>query len=106
MASEPFRQLSISRSVFEGMLWHALAENPLECCGLLAGVIRPDGVGEVRLRYPLLNAAASPIEFESESRSHFSADKDIRRRTVLTPRWRPPASAAHRYHGGYCHEPY
>jgi proteasome lid subunit RPN8/RPN11 len=61
------------------MLWHALAESPLECCGLLAGVIRADGVGEVRLRYPLVNAAASPIEFESEPRSLFSADKDIRR---------------------------
>ena len=61
------------------MLWHALAEQPLECCGLLAGVIRDDGVGEVRLRYPLLNAAASPTEFESESKSHLSADRDIRR---------------------------
>jgi proteasome lid subunit RPN8/RPN11 len=60
------------------MLWHALAERPLECCGLLAGVIREDGVGEVRLRYPLLNAAASPVEFEGEPRSHISADRDIR----------------------------
>jgi proteasome lid subunit RPN8/RPN11 len=56
-----------------------MTERPLECCGLLAGVIREDGVGEVRLRYPLLNAAASPIEFESEPKSHFSADRDIRR---------------------------
>lgn len=31
----------------------------------------------VRLRYPLVNAAASPVEFESEPRSHFSADRDI-----------------------------
>jgi proteasome lid subunit RPN8/RPN11 len=61
------------------MRWHALAESPLECCGLLAGVIRTDGVGEVRLRYPLVNAAASPVEFESEPRSHFSADRDINR---------------------------
>jgi proteasome lid subunit RPN8/RPN11 len=62
------------------MLWHALAERPLECCGLLAGVVREDGVGEVRLRYPLLNAAASPIEFESEPRSLISAYRDICRR--------------------------
>jgi proteasome lid subunit RPN8/RPN11 len=61
------------------MLWQARAESPLECCGLLAGVITPDGVGEVRLRYPLVNAAASPVEFESEPRSHFSADRDINR---------------------------
>jgi proteasome lid subunit RPN8/RPN11 len=61
------------------MLWQARAESPLECCGLLAGVITLDGVGEVRLRYPLVNAAASPVEFESEPRSHFSADRDINR---------------------------
>lgn len=79
MASPPFRLLTLPRSVYEGMLWHALAERPLECCGLLAGAIREDGVGEVRLRYPLINAAASPVEFESEPCSHFSADRDIRR---------------------------
>ncbi|HTU91702.1 MAG TPA: M67 family metallopeptidase [Gemmataceae bacterium] len=79
MASNRFRLLNIPRTVYGGMLWHALAERPLECCGLLAGVVREDGVGEVLLRYPLLNAAASPVEFESEPRSHFSADRDIRR---------------------------
>lgn len=79
MPTDRFHSLSIPLSVYEGMLWHARAENPLECCGLLAGVIREDGIGEVRLRYPLINAAASPIEFESEPRSHFSADRDIRR---------------------------
>lgn len=61
------------------MLWHARAEQPLECCGLLAGVIRSDGVGVVRLRYPLGNAAVSPREFESEPASLFSAHRDIRR---------------------------
>lgn len=79
MSSDRFRLLSLPRSVYEGMLWHALAEQPLECCGLLAGVVREDGVGEVRLRYPLLNAAASPVEFESEPRSIFSAHRDILR---------------------------
>ena len=79
MVSTSFRLLIMSRSVYEGMLWHALAERPLECCGLLAGVIRDDGIGEVWLRYPLLNAAASPVEFESDAASHFSAWNDIRR---------------------------
>lgn len=79
MPSARFHVLNIPRPVYEGMIWHALAAEPLECCGLLAGVIREDGVGLVRLRYPLLNAAASPVEFESEPRSHFSADRDIRR---------------------------
>jgi proteasome lid subunit RPN8/RPN11 len=79
MTSPPFSILHLPRSVYEGMLWHARAEQPLECCGLLAGIIREDGIGEVRLRYPLLNAAASPVEFASEPKSHFSADRDIRR---------------------------
>lgn len=79
MASQPFQILLLSRSTYEGIIWHALAERPLECCGLLAGSIRGDGVGEVRLRYPLLNAAASPVAFESDPQSHFSADRDIRR---------------------------
>lgn len=61
------------------MIWQAVAEAPLECCGLLAGVIGADGVGSVRLRYPLVNALASPIEFESDADSLFSAWKDIRR---------------------------
>ncbi len=74
-----FHQLSIPRSVYEGMLWHARAEQPLECCGFLAGVVREDGVGDVRLRYPLLNAAASAVEYDAETRSLFSACKDIRR---------------------------
>jgi [CysO sulfur-carrier protein]-S-L-cysteine hydrolase len=79
MSLQRFQRLILPRSVYEGMLWHALAERPLECCGLLAGVIREDGTAEVRLRYPLINAAASPVEFESEPHSHFSADRDIRR---------------------------
>jgi proteasome lid subunit RPN8/RPN11 len=61
------------------MVAHAQAERPLECCGLLAGVIRADGVGEARRGYPLVNAAASPTEFESEPRSHIAADRDMRR---------------------------
>jgi proteasome lid subunit RPN8/RPN11 len=64
------------------MLWHARAEAPRECCGLLAGVIRADGTGEARLRYPLLNALASPVEFESEPVSLFSAWNDIRRQRL------------------------
>jgi len=61
------------------MLWHAQAETPCECCGLLAGMIRVDGTGEARLRYPLVNALASPVEFESDPASLFSAWNDIRR---------------------------
>ncbi len=83
MSSGRFTHLSIPRSVYEGMLCHALAERPLECCGLLAGVIRADGIGEVRLRYPLLNAAASPVEFLSDPASIHSAVRDIRRQKLV-----------------------
>jgi proteasome lid subunit RPN8/RPN11 len=64
------------------MLWHALAESPLECCGLLAGVIHTDGTAEVRLRYPILNALRSPVEFESDPASLLSAWNDIRRQEL------------------------
>jgi len=64
------------------MLWQARAESPLECCGLLSGVISSDGVAEVRLRYPLVNAAASPVEFESEPASLLSAWNDINRQKL------------------------
>lgn len=82
MPSPLFQQLSIPRSVYEGMLWHARAEQPLECCGFLAGVVHEDVIGEVRLRYPLLNAAASAVEYAAEERSLFSAWKDIRRQDM------------------------
>jgi [CysO sulfur-carrier protein]-S-L-cysteine hydrolase len=80
MDPPPFHLLNISRSVYEGMLEHALAERPLECCGLLAGLIQKDGTGLVERRYPLVNAAASPVEFESEPRGMFAAVRDIDRR--------------------------
>jgi proteasome lid subunit RPN8/RPN11 len=64
------------------MVWHARAEYPLECCGFLAGMVRADGVGEVRLRYPLLNAAASPVEFMSDPASLLSAVHDIERQRL------------------------
>jgi len=79
MAPAPFRVLRIPRTLYEGMLKQALAERPNECCGLLAGGV-VGGAGVVRHRYPLLNAAASPVLFESDPRSTFDADRDMRGR--------------------------
>jgi proteasome lid subunit RPN8/RPN11 len=61
------------------MLAQAAAERPLECCGLLAGP-PADGGPELRVvrHYPLVNAAASSVEYESESHSIIAADKDMR----------------------------
>src|SRR5262245_45099121 len=51
--------LRLPRRIYEEMVAQAVEEVPNECCGLLAG--RP---GEpVARRYPLVNAAASPVEY-------------------------------------------
>src|SRR5258708_4490971 len=56
------------------MVAQALAERPNECCGLLAGT-----GGRAVSRYPLVNAAQFPaIEYLSEPRSMFAADRAIR----------------------------
>lgn len=80
--SKPYR-LDLPRTLYQEMLDQARAELPNECCGLLAGTIRPGtapgqlAVGEVQRRYPLVNERASPTEFFSEPRSMFQATRDI-----------------------------
>ena len=59
------------------MIQHAQAELPNECCGLLAGV-RAKGTLRVLTWYPLVNEAASPVEYRSEPRSMFEAIKAMR----------------------------
>ena len=67
------------------MLSHAKAELPNECCGLLAGrtpeerAMPGDPVARVQACYPLVNAAASPVEYLSEPRSIFEAVREMRR---------------------------
>jgi proteasome lid subunit RPN8/RPN11 len=74
--SAPFR-LVTPRPIYEAVLAHARAELPAECCGLLAGIIAGD-VGRVTMHLPLVNALASPTEYESEPRSMFAAHKAMR----------------------------
>ena len=59
------------------MVQHARTELPNECCGLLAGV-REGTALRVLARHPLVNEAASPIEYRSEPRSMFEAVKAMR----------------------------
>lgn len=59
------------------MLAHARAELPAECCGLLAGTIA-DGIGRATLHLPLVNALASPTEYESDPPSMLAAHKAMR----------------------------
>jgi proteasome lid subunit RPN8/RPN11 len=79
--STPFR-LQVPRALVEDMVAQAVAELPNECCGLLAGLVADAGsirVGRVLRHYPLVNAAASPTAYLSDSRSLFDAHKDMRR---------------------------
>jgi proteasome lid subunit RPN8/RPN11 len=81
----PFR-LRIPRSLYDQIAAHAASEFPNECCGLIAGR-RDDSVGNsphlpgalaVRI-FPLINEAASPVEYLSEPRSMFEAVREMQR---------------------------
>ena len=69
--------LLLPRQFYGAILKQARTELPNECCGLLAGV-REGDVLRVEKVYPLVNEAASPVEYQSEPRSMFAADKDMR----------------------------
>src|SRR2546428_226937 len=59
----------------------ARAEYPNECCGLLAGIVTEQEARVVQ-RYPLRNAAASPVEYESDPLDMFAAHRDMRQRGI------------------------
>ena len=71
-------RLLIPRPVLAAMTAHAAAELPNECCGLLGGAAPADGVIRVSAAAPVVNAAASPVEYESEPRSILAAVKRFR----------------------------
>jgi proteasome lid subunit RPN8/RPN11 len=80
----PFRLL-VPRDLLAALVAQALAEQPNECCGLLAGKLAgPAGAekpaGRVVERYPLVNALASPVRYESDGPSMLRAHRDMRRR--------------------------
>jgi proteasome lid subunit RPN8/RPN11 len=70
-------RLHLPRDIYDAMLSQAVAELPNECCGILAGLVE-GGVGRVMKRHPLVNAAASGREYESEPRSMFEAQRAMR----------------------------
>lgn len=74
----PFR-LIVPAGLYADLVAQALAEQPNECCGLLAGVIQA-GEGRVVARYPLVNELASPTEYNAEPRGLFQAHRDMRER--------------------------
>ena len=73
--------LVIPQNLHDEMIAQALREAPNECCGLFAGVVK-DGVGTVERIYPLLNAAASPVLYESDPRSMLDTYRDMTARGI------------------------
>lgn len=65
----PFR---LPRRFAEEMVAHALREDPLECCGLLAGAD-----GEAAAIFPAANAARSPFRYVIDSKELFRLFNDI-----------------------------
>jgi [CysO sulfur-carrier protein]-S-L-cysteine hydrolase len=77
MFTARWQLLRILRTDYEEMIAQARAEQPNECVGLLAGVVEA-GVGRVVRRYPLVNAAASPVLYIANDHMLFKAHKDMR----------------------------
>ena len=75
--STSFRLL-LPAQLYKEMIAQARAELPNECCGLLAGRVEA-GMGRVEARYSLINAAASPVEYLSDSQSMFDAVRAMRK---------------------------
>jgi proteasome lid subunit RPN8/RPN11 len=75
-------RLLVPRNLLDEMIAQACAEDPNECCGLLAGALADEdgrNIGRVVRSYPLVNAMASPKEFLSDGRSMLDADKDMQK---------------------------
>jgi proteasome lid subunit RPN8/RPN11 len=84
MLSTSFRLL-LPRQFHTEIVLQAKAELPNECCGLLAGHLQNTertSVGRVLRRFPLVNAAASPREFDSEPCSMLAAHKEMRKENL------------------------
>ena len=86
--STPFH-MQIPRPIWEDVVAHARQELPNECCGLIAGEIVSGSDGRIprvavaRRSLPLINAAASPVEFFSEPRSMLEAIREVRRMGLI-----------------------
>jgi proteasome lid subunit RPN8/RPN11 len=75
----PFTRLAIPDTLVAGVIAHAQAEAPNECCGLLAGHIE-GGAGFATTRFPIKNALGSPTEYETDARDLFAAFRAMRER--------------------------
>jgi proteasome lid subunit RPN8/RPN11 len=77
--STAFR-LDVPQNILDFMVAQAVAELPNECCGFLAGrLLTDETVGRVETIFPLVNAAASPVEFDADPHSLFAALSHFRK---------------------------
>lgn len=72
-------RLSLPERFYRAMVAQAQAELPNECCGLLGGTV-VGGVGRVTSLYPLVNEAASPIEYRVNGYELLQKSKLMRQR--------------------------
>ena len=71
-------RLIISRELCADLIAQAESEAPNECCGLLAGPWISGGPYRIAAQFPLVNALASPTEFESAPRELLVAHRTMR----------------------------
>lgn len=71
-------QLLLPVQIYQAIILQAQTEYPNECCGLLAAQPAQTHLRRVEGHYPLINAAASPVEYESDPHSMFAAIRAMR----------------------------
>jgi proteasome lid subunit RPN8/RPN11 len=65
----------LSKATLEGVVAHCLDADPLEACGLLAGLPGDDGRALIGTFFPAENLAASARVYEVEPRALLAADR-------------------------------
>jgi proteasome lid subunit RPN8/RPN11 len=68
--------LLIGKKLLDDMVAHALAEYPLEACGLLGGTVPQAGTAEVQRVFPAANLARSSRVYTLDPRAMLRADRE------------------------------
>ncbi len=68
----------IKKPEYEKMLAHALAQRPLEACGLIGGQVTPEGDRLISKVYLLTNTDASEEHFSLDPKEQLEAVRDMR----------------------------
>lgn len=76
--ADPFDQLLLPQPLYHQLVEHACRTLPIECCGLLAGVVHRRQ-GYVTQVLALANALASPVAYRTDPRDLLHAFRLLRR---------------------------